>query len=60
MCRRCPKYRARPSPYVLRLLRLRQLRLGGYPFAADALPLDTWEDLGLLETYILSKTPRLF
>ncbi|UJX43034.1 hypothetical protein K9F62_10295 [Desulfovibrio sp. JY] len=45
---------------MLRLLRLRQLRLAGYPFAADSLPLDLWEDLGALETYIQSKKPRLF
>lgn len=61
-CRRCPKYRSRPSRYVLRLMDLRLLRLGGYPFEADSLPLDTWRDLGILETVLEAKKPivRLF
>jgi hypothetical protein len=44
---------------VLGLLRLRLLRLGGYPFGADDLSMATWTDLGILENYIQSKTPRL-
>lgn len=61
-CRRCPKFKARPSPYVNRLLRLRLLRLAGYPFAPDSMSLDTWLDLGVLESVIAAKTPtvRLF
>lgn len=51
---------ARPSRYVLQLLDLRLLRLGGYPFEADTLPLDTWRDLGILETVLEAKRPRLF
>lgn len=58
-CARCPKYQARPSRYVLGLLQLRQLRLGGYPFAADDMPLETWSDLGVLESVIQARTPRL-
>jgi len=60
VCAKCPKYHARPSPYVAGLLDLRMLRLGGYPFAADDLPLQTWTDLGILENYLESKRPRLF
>lgn len=61
-CRRCPKYKARPSPYVNRLLRLRLLRLAGFPFEADSMPLDTWIDLGVLESILDSRKPmvRLF
>lgn len=60
VCARCPKYHARPSRYVEGLMQLRLLRLGGFPLAADALPLQTWTDLGVLETVIQSRTPRLF
>jgi hypothetical protein len=60
LCRRCPKYKVRPSLYVLRLMDLRLLRLGGYPFEAGTLSLDTWRDLGILETVLEAKRPRLF
>lgn len=58
-CARCSKYKVRPSRYVLGLLYLRQLRLGGYPFGCEDLPLETWSDLGVLESVIQARTPRL-
>lgn len=58
-CAACPRHRSAASPYVLGLLRLRLMRLGGYPFGAEDLPLSTWADLGVLENVIQSKTPKL-
>lgn len=60
MCKRCPRREAKPSPWVGRLLYLRTLRMGGYPFAADDLDLETWADLGELEMYFEARRPRLF
>jgi len=52
-CPRCPRLAPQDiSAWTRHLLRLRQLRRAGYPFAADDLPLSTWLALGELEDLI--------
>ena len=46
-CARCPKKRSDDlHPYTTKLIELYGLQRGGYPFAADDLTLDEWQDLG--------------
>lgn len=48
-CGNCPKRRESDlHPYTVKLLTLRALQRGGYPFSADDLSLEEWVDLGNL------------
>ena len=38
--------------YTKKLLRLRMLRMGGYPFDKNELTYDEWLDLGKLEQWL--------
>jgi hypothetical protein len=52
-CKNCPKRRIETiSPWVWHLLWLRRLQRGGYPFEANDLSLEEWEDLGLANEVI--------
>lgn len=42
--------------YTVKLLKVRALKLAGYPLRANDLTLDEWIDLGRIETW-LSETP---
>lgn len=46
------------SPYTGKLLRLRLMRIAGYPLAANDLTSEEWEDLGELEQWVLQIQPR--
>lgn len=49
-CGNCPRRRASDlHPYTHKLLRLRDLQLGGYPFRADDLSIEEWIDLGQIK-----------
>lgn len=57
-CDHCPKKRyVDLMDYTQKLLRLRMLRLGGYPFDKNELTYDEWLDLGKLEQWL--PTPGL-
>lgn len=46
-CANCPRRRASDlHPYTHKLLRLRNLQLGGYPLGQDDLTVEEWIDLG--------------
>jgi hypothetical protein len=58
-CANCPRRRAGDlHPYTRKLLRLRGLQLGGYPFAADDLSLEEWTDLGQLKAALAALQPN--
>ncbi len=45
-CERCPKKRPEDiHPYTMKILRLRRLIRAGYPFQANDLTVEEWEDL---------------
>lgn len=57
-CRNCPKKRWQDlHPYTLKILKLRRLQKAGYPFGANDLTLEEWEDLGLVNEWL--ETPQL-
>ena len=43
------------NPYVYRLIRLRNLQRGGYPFSKNDLDYQTWIDLGTLNDMLDSR-----
>ena len=46
-CENCKTKRPQDlNPYTVKLLRLRQMKNGGYPFEANDLTLEEWIDLG--------------
>ena len=48
-CGECRTRRPRDlAPYTVKLLRLRQMQTGGYPFRANDLTIEEWIDLGRL------------
>ena len=55
-CEQCEKKKSSEiNPYVYRLLRLRKLSKGGYPFSKNDLDYQTWLDLGTLNDMLDSK-----
>ena len=51
-CAQCGKIReADIHPYTRKITRIRRRRLAGYPFRANDLTPEEWDDLGLLEEY---------
>jgi len=51
-CAQCGKIRQEDiHPYTQKIRRIRRLRLAGYPFRANDLTPEEWDDLGLLEEY---------
>jgi hypothetical protein len=52
-CKNCPKRRPdQISLWVWHLLKLRRLQQGGYPFEANDLSLEEWEELGMVNEII--------
>ena len=52
-CRNCPKNtEADIGEYTGKLLRVRSLRMAGYPLDANDLTLEEWEDLGRIEQWL--------
>jgi hypothetical protein len=49
---KCGKVRTEFNEYTLKMLRIRHLKIAGYPFKANDLTLQEWEDLGQLEKAI--------
>lgn len=50
---KCGKVRAQEfCEYTMKIFRIRLLRLAGYPFKANDLTMQEWEDLGALEQSI--------
>ena len=51
-CSQCEKKKAdQLSPYMGKMFRLHHLKLAGYPFKADDLSPEEWEDLGKVEEF---------
>ena len=54
-CQNCPKVRPEDlHPYTLKLFRIRNMRMAGYPLKANDLTLEEWEDLGKIEQWLLT------
>lgn len=52
-CKECKKKKAGDLDlYTMKLLRIRGLRMGGYPFSANDLTPEEWEDLGKVEQWV--------
>jgi hypothetical protein len=52
-CANCKKHPPDEiSPWTWHLLELRRLQQGGYPFEADDLSLEEWEELGTINEII--------
>jgi|LGVF01.1.fsa_nt_gb hypothetical protein len=52
-CKDCKKKKPEEiSPYTLKLLQIRLLMKGGYPFAANDLSKEDWMDLGVVEQWL--------
>lgn len=52
-CSQCERKKADDlHAYTNNIFRLRQLQKAGYPFAANDLTLEEWEDLGRAEEYL--------
>lgn len=52
-CGKCEKKKAEDLDlYTMKLLRIRGLRMGGYPFKANDLTPEEWEDLGKVEQWL--------
>jgi len=55
-CEHCEKKRTiedlELNPYTIKLLRLRLLRFAGYPFGANDLTPEEWEDVGKVESWL--------
>lgn len=63
MCASCELSESRdrrPGPYLSYLLRVRRMRLAGYPLRPRDLTYREWLDLGELEETIEAMRPRLF
>ena len=53
-CGKCEKNRAQDfDVYTAKLLRIRGMRMAGYPFEPDDLTPEEWEDLGKVEQWLL-------
>ena len=49
-CEQCEKRKQSDlSGYTIKMFKIRQLKMAGYPFAANDLTLEEWEDLGQVE-----------
>ncbi len=49
-CEKCEKKKQRDlGEYTIKIFRIRQLKMAGYPFAANDLTLEEWEDLGQVD-----------
>lgn len=52
-CSQCEKKKAgQIGEYTWKIFRLRRLRLGGYPLAANDLSMEEWLDLGRAEEFL--------
>jgi hypothetical protein len=59
-CSQCEKKRpGELNDYTLKMFKVRQLKKAGYPFTANDLTLEEWEDLGQVEEALRwpTKTP---
>lgn len=55
-CKKCPDGKLGTlHPYTRELMRIRMLQKGGFPFARTDLPIETWEDLGYVNTALDQK-----
>ena len=53
VCAKCPKKRQTEiSDYTAKLLRVRSMRLAGYPIRANDLTHEEWIDLGKIEAWL--------
>jgi hypothetical protein len=49
-CEKCEKKKQSDlDSYTIKIFRIRQLKMAGYPFGANDLTLEEWEDLGTVE-----------
>ena len=49
-CEKCEKKKQSDlDEYTIKIFRIRQLKMAGYPFGANDLTLEEWEDLGTVE-----------
>jgi len=52
-CANCPKTREEDlSEYTVKLLKMRTLRMAGYPLRANDLTYEEWLDLGRIEQWL--------
>ena len=52
-CKKCKKKKAGDLDfYTMKLLRIRGLRMAGYPFKANDLTPEEWEDMGKVEQWL--------
>ena len=52
-CSQCEKKKEDDlDEYTLKIFRIRHLKMAGYPFRANDLSLEEWEDLGRAEEYL--------
>lgn len=57
VCENCPKGGDREiGEYTAKLLRVRTLRMAGYPFKANDFTYEEWLDLGVIEQWL--QTPE--
>jgi hypothetical protein len=57
-CSQCEKKKTGSiSEYTGKMFRLRHLKLAGYPFKANDLSLEEWEDLGKIEDWMQHGKP---
>lgn len=59
-CEKCEKKKQSDlDEYTIKIFRIRQLKAAGYPFGANDLTLEEWEDLGQVEETMKwqTKTP---
>ena len=55
-CENCPKKSDRDiGDYTAKLLRIRQLRMAGYPLKPNDLTYEEWLDLGRIEQWLQTK-----
>ena len=55
-CGKCEKNREKDiHPYTAKLLRIRNMRMAGYPFGANDLTFEEWEDLGAIEQWLATQ-----
>ena len=56
-CKNCKETRAEDiGEYTSKLLRLRTLRMAGYPFRANDFTPEEWQDLGEIERWLQTLT----
>ena len=56
-CSQCEKRKAEDlHEYTRKMFRIRHLKIAGYPFTANDLTLEEWEDLGRVEDVLKWRT----